>query len=109
MDRSECRILTIDDEKELTDIVTALLQREQYSQVDVAGSCSEAKEKLRKHHYDLILLDVMLPDGNGFDFYAERLLTPFELAMIEKRLNQMIYLACEVKVEEMSLDQASKL
>ena len=44
-----------------------------------------------------------------FDFYAERLLTPFELAMIEKRLNQMIYLACEVKVEEMSLDQASKL
>ena len=44
-----------------------------------------------------------------FDFYAERLLTPFELTMIEKRLNQMIYLACEVKVEEMSLDQASKL
>ena len=71
MDRSECRILTIDDEKELTDIVVALLQREQYSQVDVAGSCSEAKEKLRKQHYDLILLDVMLSDGNGFDFYAE--------------------------------------
>ena len=66
MDRSECRILTIDDEKELTDIVVALLQREQYSQVDIAGSCSEAKEKLRKQHYDLILLD-----GNGFDFYAE--------------------------------------
>lgn len=70
MDRSECRILAIDDEKELTDIVTELLKRENYSKVDVAGSCSEAEEKLRKQHYDLILLDVMLPDGNGFDFYS---------------------------------------
>lgn len=44
-----------------------------------------------------------------FDFYAERLLTPFELAVIEKRINQIIYLACEVKTEEMTIDQASKL
>lgn len=44
-----------------------------------------------------------------FDFYAERLLTPYELGVIEKRINQIIYLACEVKTEEMSLDQASKL
>ena len=71
MDRSECRILTIDDEKELTDIVTELLKRDHYAQVDIAGSCSEAKEKLQKQHYDLILLDVMLPDGNGFEFYAQ--------------------------------------
>ena len=70
MDRSECRILAIDDEKELTDIVTELLKRENYSKVDVASGCREAKEKLRKQHYDLILLDVMLQDGNGFDFYA---------------------------------------
>ena len=71
MDRSECRILTIDDEKELTDIVMELLKREHYSRVDIAASCGEAKEKLQKQHYDLILLDVMLPDGNGFDFYTQ--------------------------------------
>ena len=70
MDRSECRILAIDDEKELTDIVTELLKRENYSKVDVASGCREAEEKLRKQHYDLILLDVMLQDGNGFDFYS---------------------------------------
>ena len=69
----------------------------------------EGISKLSSGNYPAVVLDVMLPDGNGFDFYAERLLTPFELAMIEKRLNQMIYLACEVNVEEMSLDQASKL
>ncbi|MDO4713950.1 MAG: hypothetical protein Q4B28_04890 [bacterium] len=44
-----------------------------------------------------------------FDFYADRLLTPQELAMIEKRINQMIYLAREVKVEEMSIEAAGKL
>ena len=44
-----------------------------------------------------------------FDFYAERLLTPFELAMIEKKAQPNDLSAYEVKVEEMSLDQASKL
>lgn len=44
-----------------------------------------------------------------FDFYAERLLTPEELSHIEKRINQLIYLACEVKVEEMGIEEASKL
>ncbi len=70
MNKSECRILTVDDEKELTNIVTALLKRENYSQVDIAASCGEAEERLQKQRYDLVLLDVMLPDGNGFDFYA---------------------------------------
>ena len=37
MDRSECRILAIDDEKELTDIVTELLKRENYSMLPPAA------------------------------------------------------------------------
>lgn len=44
-----------------------------------------------------------------FDFYAERLLTPEELAQIEKRINQMIYLASDVQVQEMSIEEAGKL
>lgn len=44
-----------------------------------------------------------------FDFYAERLLNQQELASIEKRINQMIYLASNVKVEEMSIKEAEKL
>lgn len=44
-----------------------------------------------------------------FDFYAERLLNQQELASIEKRINQMIYLASDVKVEEMSIKEAEKL
>lgn len=44
-----------------------------------------------------------------FDFQADRLLTDLELDQIEKRVNQIIYLACEVKVEELPIAEASKL
>jgi len=44
-----------------------------------------------------------------FDFQADRLLTDFELDVIEKRINQIIYLACDVKIEELPIAEASKL
>ena len=44
-----------------------------------------------------------------FDFYADRLLTQQEIAIIEKRINQIIYLSCEVKIEEMKIEDAWKL
>ena len=44
-----------------------------------------------------------------FDFQADRLLTDLELDKIEKRINQIIYLACDVKIEELPIAEASKL
>lgn len=44
-----------------------------------------------------------------FDFKADRILDQQELANIEKKLNQIIYLACDVVVDEMTIDEASKL
>jgi len=44
-----------------------------------------------------------------FDFQTERLLTQQEIACIEKRMNQLIYLAADVIVEEMSLKDATVL
>lgn len=44
-----------------------------------------------------------------FDFQADRLLTDLELNMIEKRVNQIIYLAAQVKVEEYPIEQARTL
>ena len=44
-----------------------------------------------------------------FDFYAERLLHSDELLRIEQHINQMIAYACEVKIEEMTLEKASQL
>lgn len=44
-----------------------------------------------------------------FDFVADRLLSPQEISDIEKKLNQIIYAAVDVVVNEMSIDEASKL
>ena len=44
-----------------------------------------------------------------FDFYADRLLTQEEIAKIEKRVNQIIYMSCDVKIEEMKIEDAWKL
>jgi len=44
-----------------------------------------------------------------FDFSADRLLDQFEITNIEKKINQIIYLACEVTTKEMNIDDASKL
>ena len=72
MEKKDCKILIIDDERELAGVVADILKNEGYSNVESAFSLKEANEKIKKGKVHLILLDVMLGDGNGFDFY-ERL------------------------------------
>lgn len=66
MTRYECRILLVDDEPELLEMVGSLLIKEGYHQVDRAVDCNEAVRLTRENEYQLVLLDVMLPDGDGF-------------------------------------------
>ena len=72
MEKKDCKILIIDDERELAGVVADILKNEGYSNVEEAFGLKEANEKIKKCQVHLILLDVMLGDGNGFDFY-ERL------------------------------------
>ena len=72
MEKKDCKILIIDDERELAGVVADIFKNEGYSNVESAFSLKEANEKIKKGQVHLILLDVMLGDGNGFDFY-ERL------------------------------------
>jgi alanyl-tRNA synthetase len=44
-----------------------------------------------------------------FDFSSDRLLDQSEIANIEKKINQIIYLACDVTTQEMNIVDASKL
>ena len=48
-------------------------------------------------------------DHVRFDFTADRLLSPEEIHEIEKNINQIIYDSYVVEVNEMSLDEATKL
>lgn len=59
------RILAVDDEPELTDLFHYHLTRAGHS-VEVAANGWEAIEAIRRSRPDLILLDLMLPDLDGF-------------------------------------------
>lgn len=76
--RGAVRYLLVEDNRELAEAVVNRLALDGHA-VDHAASLVEAEEWLAVASYDLILLDVMLPDGDGRDFLARsraRLETP---------------------------------
>ena len=64
------RILIVEDDAFLRDGLTELLEREGYRPV-AAASLQAARTRLTEQEAALVVLDVMLPDGTGFDFCAE--------------------------------------
>lgn len=60
------KILIIEDEAELREVLTRSLSAERYV-VETAATYREARSKAMIYHYDCLLLDIMLPDGNGLD------------------------------------------
>lgn len=63
---SDYRILVVDDEKDIRDLVGIYLRNEGY-QVDLAATGLEAIQKVNAQQYHLIVLDVMMPEVNGVD------------------------------------------
>ena len=64
MNESTRRILLVEDEKAIRDAVAAYLERENYW-VTAVGDGQEALEEFSKHHFDLVVLDLMLPRVPG--------------------------------------------
>jgi two-component system nitrogen regulation response regulator NtrX len=62
-------LLIVDDEANIVTSLQGALGREGY-QVDGAANLAQARERLREA-YDLVLLDVWLPDGSGLGLLAE--------------------------------------
>lgn len=58
------KILIVEDEPSLREIMVDFLQRERYV-VETVDTLKKALFKLSDYDYDCILLDIMLPDGNG--------------------------------------------
>lgn len=58
------KILIVEDEKELALSISQYLRAENY-RCEFAENFHEAKEKIELHNYDCILLDLMLPGGDG--------------------------------------------
>lgn len=64
------KLLIIEDERELSKSIVAFLNSEQYL-CEQAFTFGEAMEKIRLYEYDCVLLDLMLPGGNGLDILKE--------------------------------------
>jgi DNA-binding response OmpR family regulator len=60
------KILVVDDEKKIVDIVKAYLEREGF-QVVVAFNGKAVPELVKAHNIDLMILDLMLPGTSGLD------------------------------------------
>ncbi len=58
------RVLLVEDDVFLRDGLTDVLKSESYS-VTAAENCTKAKNFLDSEKFDIVILDVMLPDGNG--------------------------------------------
>ena len=64
--RSKGRILIVDDEADIRESLEALLTMEEYS-VDLAPNATEGLKKIEAGNFDLVLLDLMMPDRSGME------------------------------------------
>lgn len=75
------QILVIEDDTALRQGIVLALSSDEL-QFDQAATITEAKERLKRTTYDLLILDVNLPDGSGFNFcqdIRQQLTTPIIL------------------------------
>ena len=64
-------ILLVEDDKDIQEVNKNMLEWRGGYQVRLAMTLAEAKEQIKESSPDIILLDVMLPDGSGLDFLKE--------------------------------------
>lgn len=61
------KILIVDDEVELAALLQTVLNKEGLSDISLAHTLKEGYQKFEAEQPSLILLDIMLPDGEGYD------------------------------------------
>ena len=63
---SGLRVLTVDDERDTRELVTAVL-RTRGAEVVSVGSANEALDQMKQRRFDLLILDIGMPEMNGYD------------------------------------------
>jgi sigma-B regulation protein RsbU (phosphoserine phosphatase) len=72
----DAALLVVDDNEDNRYTLTRRLNREGYKNLTMAGNGREALDKLRAQPFDLVLLDVMMPDMNGYEVLEQVKATP---------------------------------
>lgn len=70
MVETEKRIVYIEDEQEMIDLVRLILSRKGFEVIGATGG-REGLDAVREHLPDLVLLDLMMPDMDGWDVYQQ--------------------------------------
>ncbi len=70
MNKTSKRLAYIEDEAEMIELVRLILGRHGYTVLGATGG-HEGLELVRKEHPDLVLLDLMMPDMDGWDVYHQ--------------------------------------
>ena len=76
------KILLIEDEPSLRELIQRSLEKERYV-VEAAADFQSGLRKIEDYDYDCVLLDIMLPDGNGLNLLEQ-------LKKMRKRENVII-------------------
>lgn len=66
----KAKIICVEDEPEMIDLVKLILEREDYLVIGAIGG-KEAIELIRQERPDVILLDLMMPDLDGWEVYRQ--------------------------------------
>ncbi len=89
MENKKLHILVVDDDDRIRDLLKDYLSKNNYI-ISTAENAQEAKRKLELIKFDILILDVMMPGQNGFEFTKE----------IKKKLNiPIILLTAKGEVE----------
>ena len=65
------KILIVDDEVGILKLLEITLRKENFINIDAASTGKDTLPLVKENHYDIILLDIMLPDISGFELCTE--------------------------------------
>ncbi len=75
------KILIIEDEPSLRELIQRSLEKERYV-VEAAADFQSGLRKIEDYDYDCVLLDIMLPDGNGLNLLEQLKKMPIPSSVI---------------------------
>ena len=92
------RVLHVEDDRDLTHVVSALAG--EFVELEVVRTLEAARTRIRKNAYDLVILDLVLPDGNGSVLLDE-------LRQVQPKPKVIIFSAQEISREVASQVKAA--
>lgn len=66
-----CSVLIVEDERMLRQMLLEILQKAGFTELYCAADCADARVMFSKQHPQAVILDIMLPDGDGFQLMQE--------------------------------------